>query len=192
MSSRLSLLLPPMGKCEARSCSVIRVGGRQSKDWGSEHVAGNLRQTGVLLFTCSHSLLFTVSLVFVQSGNKHLYVCVIRRLTCSECSWKWRQAVNWRRWSSEWLRCWIRSSQTAGKNCQIKAWLLLYLHNLLISKAGGSEDLMCFSVFCLFLSFSSVKSCLLLSSGSVQLHWITLWGTFVLSTYSRLLLQQTL
>lgn len=57
-----------MGKREASSCSVIRVGGRQSEDRGSEHVAGNLRQTGVLSFT--------VSWVFVQGENKHLYVCM--------------------------------------------------------------------------------------------------------------------
>lgn len=64
---------------------------------------------------------------FAQSGSKQLSVCLIRRQTCNGCSWRWRQAVTWRKWSSEWLRCWIRSSQTAGKKCRtIKAWPLLY------------------------------------------------------------------
>lgn len=114
MSSRLSLLLPPMGKRKASGGSVVRMGGHQPEDWGSEHVAGNHRQTGASLST--------VSVVSVQRGSKHLCVCIIRRQTCSGCSSRWRQAVNWRRWSSEWSRCWIRSSQIAGKNCRtIKA-----------------------------------------------------------------------
>lgn len=64
MPSRLSLLLPPVGKREASGGSVIRMGGHQPEDRGSEHVAGNHRQTGASLST--------VSMVSVQSGNKHL------------------------------------------------------------------------------------------------------------------------
>lgn len=88
-------------------------------------------------------------------ANIFMYVCVIRRQTCRGCSWKWRQAVNWRTWSSEWLKCWIRSSQTAGKNCRTKAGLSLYLH------ASSFLKLVVLRISCGFLLslLSPVRSC---------------------------------
>lgn len=50
-----------------------------------------------------------------------------RKQTCSEWSWRWRQGVTWTKWSSEWLNCWIRSSQTAGELIS-KSLLLIYYH----------------------------------------------------------------
>ena len=44
--SRLSLLLPPVGECEAGGGSVVRVGGHQPEDRGSQHAAGCRRETG--------------------------------------------------------------------------------------------------------------------------------------------------
>lgn len=43
---RLPLLLPTMGKREARGGPVVRVGGCDSEDQGSEHAAQHHRQTG--------------------------------------------------------------------------------------------------------------------------------------------------